>query len=87
MFFAFMHISYRILLEKGLRELEQTVALGERTADSSAWIQRARDAREEMRTALADEKAQIAKMPFTEDEVKAALELLKKKTAAKPAAH
>ena len=50
MFFAFMHISYRILLEKGLRELEQTVALGERTADSSAWIQRARDAREEMRT-------------------------------------
>lgn len=85
MFFAFMHISYRILLEKGLRELEQTVALGERTADSSAWIQRARDAREEMRTALEDEKAQIEKMPFTEDEVKAALDLLKKKTAPKAA--
>jgi tetratricopeptide (TPR) repeat protein len=85
MFFAFMHISYRILLEKGLRELEQTVALGERTADSSAWIQRARSAREEMRTALADEEAQIDKMPFTEDEVKAALGLLKKKTSASPA--
>jgi hypothetical protein len=84
MFFAFMHISYRILLEKGLRELEQTVDLGERTADSSAWIQRAKDAREEMRTALADEKAQIEKMPFTEEEVKAALDLLKKKTAGKP---
>jgi hypothetical protein len=82
MFFAFMHISYRVLLEKGLRELEQTVALGERTADSSAWIQRAKDAREEMRTALADEKAQIEKMPFTEDEVKAALALLKKKVTA-----
>ncbi len=82
MFFAFMHISYRILLEKGLRELEQTVALGERTADSSPWIQRARDAREEMRTALADEKAQIDKMPFTEDEVRAALGLLQKKTVA-----
>jgi tetratricopeptide (TPR) repeat protein len=85
MFFAFMHISYRILLEKGLRELEQTVALGERTADSSAWILRARSAREEMQTALADEKAQIGKMPFTEDEVKAALGLLKKKTRASPA--
>ena len=44
MFFAFMHIRYRILLEKGLREMEQTVALGERTSDSSPWIQRARDA-------------------------------------------
>jgi tetratricopeptide (TPR) repeat protein len=82
MFFAFMHISYRVLLEKGLRELEQTIALGERTADSSPWIQRARDAREEMRTALADEKAQIDKMPFTEEEVRTALGLLQKKTVA-----
>jgi tetratricopeptide (TPR) repeat protein len=86
MFFAFMHISYRILLEKGLRELEQTIALGERTADSSPWIQRARDAREEMRTALADEKAQIDKMPFTEDEVRTALGILQKKTVAAAAA-
>jgi tetratricopeptide (TPR) repeat protein len=86
MFFAFMHISYRILLEKGLRELEQTIALGERTADSSPWIQRARDAREEMRTALADEKAQIDKMPFTEEEVRVALGLLQKKTVAAAAA-
>jgi tetratricopeptide (TPR) repeat protein len=86
MFFAFMHISYRILLEKGLRELEQTIALGERTADSSPWIQRAKDAREEMRTALADEKAQIDKMPFTEDEVRAALGQLKKKTEVQAAA-
>jgi tetratricopeptide (TPR) repeat protein len=84
MFFAFMHIRYRILLEKGLRELDQTIALGERTSDSSAWIQRARDAKAEMDLALADEKAQIAKMPFTEAEVNAALDLLQKKTAAHP---
>lgn len=82
MFFAFMHIRYRILLEKGLRELDQTIALGERTSDSSAWIQRARDAKAEMDLALADEKAQIAKMPFTEAEVNQALDLLQKKTAA-----
>ncbi|HEY6460878.1 MAG TPA: hypothetical protein VIY73_12030, partial [Polyangiaceae bacterium] len=80
-FFAFMHISYRVLLEKGLRQLEQTVDLGERIADSSTWIQRARDAREEMRTALDDEKAQIAKMPFTEDEVRAAMGQLKARHA------
>ncbi|HEX8792368.1 MAG TPA: hypothetical protein VF765_15545 [Polyangiaceae bacterium] len=82
MFYAFMHVRYRILLEKGLREMEQTVALGERTADSSAWIERAREARQEMQTALDDEKAQIARMPFTEADVNAALDILKKKTVA-----
>ncbi len=85
MFFAFMHVRYRVLLEKGLKELDQTIALGERTSDSSAWIQRARDAKAEMDVALADEKAQIAKMPFTEAEVNAALDLLQKKTVAGPA--
>jgi hypothetical protein len=78
-FFAFMHIRYRILLEKGLREIDQTVALGERTKDSSSWISRAREARAEMQTALADEKAQIERMPFTEEEVAKALDLLGKK--------
>lgn len=77
-FYAFMHIRYRVLLEKGLRELDQTIALGERTADSSSWIQRARDAKAEMDLALTDEKSQIAKMPFTEAEINAALDALKK---------
>ncbi len=80
-FFAFMHVRYRVLLEKGLREIEQTVALGERTQDSSTWIARARDARVEMQTALDDEKAQIDKMPFTQDEVETALTRLGEKAA------
>jgi hypothetical protein len=80
-FYAFMHIRYRVLLEKGLREIEQTIALGERTNDSSTWIARARDAKAEMVTALADEKAQIDRMPFTEQEVSKALELLGKKAS------
>jgi hypothetical protein len=75
-FFAFMHVRYRVLLEKGLQELDQTVALGERTQDSSSWISRAKEARAEMQTALADEKAQIDQMPFTEAEIQKALELL-----------
>ena len=80
-FFAFMHIRFRILLEKGLREMEQTVALGERTSDSSSWVTRAQAALAEMQTALADEKAQIEKMPFSEAEVKQALDILQKRTA------
>jgi tetratricopeptide (TPR) repeat protein len=82
MFYAFMHIRYRVLLEKGLREMQQTVALGERTSDASSWITRARDALADMQTALSDEKAQIEKMPFTEEEVKTALDMLQKKTMA-----
>ena len=82
-FFAFMHVRYRVLLEKGLREMKQTVALGERTSDASPWIVRAREARDEMQGALAEEKAQMDKMPFTEDEVKTALDLLKKRKPAK----
>jgi hypothetical protein len=81
-FYAFMHVRYRVLLEKGLREIEQTVALGERTQDSSSWISRAREARDEMQTALADEKAQIERMPFTEAEIATALDLLGKKASA-----
>jgi hypothetical protein len=72
-FFAFMHVRYRVLLEKGLKEVEQTIALGERTSDSSPWIARAREAKEAMLASLAEEKAQLAAMPFTEDEVKKAL--------------
>ena len=73
-FFAFMHVRYRVLLEKGLREMQQTVDLGERTSDASTWTQRAREARDEMEAALLHEKEQIDKMPFTEAEVKEALE-------------
>ena len=81
-FFAFMHVRYRVLLQKGLREIEQTIALGERTSDSSAWIARAREAREEMQAALTDEQAQLEGMPFTEAEVKAVLDELEKKVRA-----
>jgi hypothetical protein len=81
-FYAFMHVRYRVLLQKGLREIEQTIALGERTADSSPWILRAKDAKEEMQTALDAEEAAIQAMPFTEGEVKQALDLLQKKTLA-----
>jgi hypothetical protein len=80
-FYAFMHVRYRVLLEKGLREIEQTIALGERTSDSSSWIARARDAKAAMQAALADEREQIAKMPFSESEIQKALELMKKRAS------
>lgn len=80
-FHAFMRVRYRILLEKGLREIDQTIALGERTSDSSPWIQRARAAREEMQTALTEEKAHIDKMPFTEADIREAMAQMQRRGA------
>jgi hypothetical protein len=80
-FYAFMHVRYRVLLEKGLREIEQTIALGQRTGDSSPWIDRALAEKDRMLAGLEDEKSQIAKMPFTEGEIQEALSQLQKRTA------
>jgi tetratricopeptide (TPR) repeat protein len=77
-----MRLRYRILLEKGLTMMEGTVRLGERTGESSPWIARARAAKKELETALATEKEALAKMPFTEDEMRQALEELKGKKPA-----
>ncbi|NUO54046.1 MAG: hypothetical protein HOV80_34810 [Polyangiaceae bacterium] len=79
-----MRLRYRILLEKGLKMMEHTVMLGERTGEASPWIARAKSAKKELETALATEKDALAKMPFTEDEMREALEDLKKKAPPKP---
>ncbi len=80
-----MRLRYRILLEKGLKMMEGTVALGEKTGQKSNWIARAREAQKELETALATEKEAMKKLPFSEDEIKTALDDLKKKNPPKPA--
>lgn len=76
---AAMRLRYRILLEKGLAMMEGTVRLGERTGERSAWIERAEKARAELGAALTAEREKLAAMPFTEDEVRAALAKLQAK--------
>lgn len=77
-----MRLRYRVLLEKGLAMMEGTVRLGERTGESSAWIARAREAKAQLERALADERAALAKLPYTEQELREALEALKAKAKA-----
>lgn len=74
-----MRLRYRVLLEKGLKMMDATVRLGERTGESSAWIARAREAKREIEQALEDEKIALSKMPFTEAELQAALDRLGRK--------
>lgn len=74
-----MRLRYRVLLEKGLDMMNGTIRMSDRTGESSAWVSRAKDAHRALELALADEKAALAKMPFTEEELRAELEALKKK--------
>jgi tetratricopeptide (TPR) repeat protein len=83
LFFGMMHVRYRVLLEKGVEMLKRTLTISEAGQDSSTWIKRAEKAKAEMELALEEEKAQLKKFPFTEEELQRALELLEKKSTAK----
>jgi tetratricopeptide (TPR) repeat protein len=74
-----MRLRYRILLDKGLKMMDATVRMAERTGEASPWIGRARDAKRELELALDTEKSALAKLPFTEAELQAALDSLKTK--------
>ena len=79
LFYGIMHVRYRVLLEKGMEMMKRTLALGEKTGVASAWMKRAETLKGEMDAALEEEKAVIAKFPFTEEELTKALEIMKKK--------
>jgi hypothetical protein len=82
--FGIMHLRYRVLLEKGVEMMNRTLALAEKTADTSAWLKRTEDAKGEMERALVDEKAQLAALPFTEELLQRTLELMEQKATGKP---
>jgi tetratricopeptide (TPR) repeat protein len=85
--FGMMHVRYRVLLEKGIEMMRRTLALADKTADTSAWVRRTQEAKAEMERALEDEKAQIASLPFTEEELRRALEILETKVTGKARAN
>ena len=83
LFFAMMHMRYRVLLEKGLEMMQRTVALGAKVHDTSSWVTRSQAAEKEMELALADEQAILAKFPYSEETIQKALDILQKKAEAK----
>lgn len=82
LFFAMMHMRYRVLLEKGLEMMKRTSAFASKNPDVLPWAKRAEAARADMEQALADEKAIFATFPYTEEEVQKALAILEKKALA-----
>jgi tetratricopeptide (TPR) repeat protein len=78
-FFAIMHVRYRVLLEKGADMMDRTISVADAGLDSSDWISRARALKADIDLALDEEKAVIKSFPFSEDEIKKAIEILRKK--------
>lgn len=73
-FYAFIHIRFRGVLEKGIDMVNATIGLADRLHDTSDWVARAKQTKSEMEDALADEKDRLAKMPFTEEQVNKQIE-------------
>jgi len=74
-----MQLRYRVLLDKGLKMMDRTLAMAERTGESSAWVQRARGAKHELEQALATTKAVLARLPYSEHDLQRALDSLANK--------
>jgi hypothetical protein len=83
LFHAMMHVRYRVLLEKGHDMMIRTIELGEKLNDASAWLEKSRATKASIEKAIEEEKTTIAKLPYTEEEVQKALDILKKKVLEK----
>ncbi len=78
-FFGIMHVRYRALLDKALIMLNTTLDVADKTHDTSPGVGRAREAKVEMEQTLAEERAVIAKFPFSEGELERAIQILQEK--------
>lgn len=83
LFYAIMHVRYRALVEKGLEMMTRTIDFAKKSDDESLWVTRAREAKEQMQRSLDEEKAQLAKLPYTEAEVERTLELMRERVLAR----
>jgi tetratricopeptide (TPR) repeat protein len=83
LFRAAMRYRYRVLVEKGLDLLERVLRLDGKAGVKSPWIERARGVRVRLEKELADEKAALAKLPYTEKDIADQLDKIAKKNAGK----
>ena len=79
LFYALMHMRYRVLLEKGVDMMTRTIEFAEKYGTKTSVAARAKKARTDASDALQQESLQIASYGFSEDELNKALEILRRK--------
>lgn len=72
-FEAALRLRYTILLEKGLRLIEHTLRMAERTGETSAWVSKARSARQQLLEAYEQERAAVEASPHTREDLERTL--------------
>jgi len=75
LFYGIMHVRYRVLLEKGADMIQRTYDFAVKNGDM-AWVTRTLQMKKDMELSLEEEKAVIARMPFSEADLQAALKLM-----------
>ncbi|HET9956442.1 MAG TPA: hypothetical protein VFQ61_18160 [Polyangiaceae bacterium] len=80
-----MRVRYSILLTKARAMLEHTLAMAERTAEHSRWVDRAREASQAIQRAVEEENAALDRLPYSRETLAAALADLEKRSAEKAA--
>jgi hypothetical protein len=78
-----MRLRYSVLLTKGSRMMAHTLAMAERTGESSGWVVRAREARDALEEARRIEDEAIDALPHSREELSAALADLTRRTERK----
>jgi len=69
-----MRLRYSILLDKAKAMMDHTVTMADRTGEQSPWVLKARQARDAIAQATQDEHAALAKLPYTREQLQAALD-------------
>ena len=78
-----MRLRYSILLDKALTMMEHTLSMSARTGEKSAWVGKAEDAKQKLQKAQKAEKEAIDKLPYTREQLQAALDDVAKKAEEK----
>jgi len=78
-----MRLRYSILLEKALGMMKHTLAMAKRTGEDSSWVGKAEEANAKIESAIQTEQAAIDRLPYTREQLRAALEDLRRKAKAR----
>ena len=76
-----MRLRYSVLLTKASSMMDHTVMLARRTGEQSAWVRRAEASQQKLARALQDEERAIDRLPFTRQDLQAAMDDLAHRSA------
>lgn len=71
-----MRLRYSVLLEKAQAMMDHTVSMAKRTGEQSVWVGRAEAAKLAIEKAMAEEKRVLDGLPYTKEQLEAALTAL-----------